>query len=337
MVAPERQAAPAKPAYATGSTGSSRSCRSATARTCTWPSARLRSSGSTASSSACRHRALEARATSTTCVGPDHAPERLWEVLATGDVDFAYQMGQGRALPRQPLPQERGIGGGFPPDPVEDADGRGARPAPLRRRPLAVPNAASSWSRGRRAAASPRRSPRCSTASTSASRTTSSRSRTRSSSCTRTRSPSSPSARSAPTSRASPTASGRHPRGPRLPARRRDARPRDDPHGADGRGDGPARLRERSTRTPRRRPSTGSSMPFPPASRSRSGSCSRRLCARVVAQQLLRKKDRGRVAAYEVLLGSTALSNAIREGKTNLINNQIQTGGARGWSRWTSP
>jgi twitching motility protein PilT len=50
----------------------------------------------------------------------------------------------------------------------------------------------------------------------------------------------------------------------------------------------------------------------------------------VVAQQLLKKKERGRIPAYEILLGSTALSNAIREGKTGLINNQIQTGKAKG-------
>ena len=50
----------------------------------------------------------------------------------------------------------------------------------------------------------------------------------------------------------------------------------------------------------------------------------------VVAQQLLRKRTHGRAAAFEVLLGSTALSNAIREGKISLINNQIQTGKARG-------
>ena len=50
----------------------------------------------------------------------------------------------------------------------------------------------------------------------------------------------------------------------------------------------------------------------------------------VVAQQLLKKKEKGRVAAYEILLGSTALSNSIREGKTNLINNMIQTGKAKG-------
>jgi twitching motility protein PilT len=50
----------------------------------------------------------------------------------------------------------------------------------------------------------------------------------------------------------------------------------------------------------------------------------------VVAQQLLRRKTGGRIPAFEILLGSSALSNAIREGKTSLINNQIQTGRARG-------
>jgi twitching motility protein PilT len=50
----------------------------------------------------------------------------------------------------------------------------------------------------------------------------------------------------------------------------------------------------------------------------------------VVAQQLLRRKGGGRTAAFEILLGSSALSNAIREGKTSLINNQIQTGKSRG-------
>ncbi len=50
----------------------------------------------------------------------------------------------------------------------------------------------------------------------------------------------------------------------------------------------------------------------------------------VVAQQLLKKREKGRVAAFEILLGSTALSNAIREGKSKQINNQIQTGKSRG-------
>ena len=50
----------------------------------------------------------------------------------------------------------------------------------------------------------------------------------------------------------------------------------------------------------------------------------------VVAQQLLRKKPSGRAPAFEILLGSSALSNAIREGKTSGINNQIQTGRSKG-------
>jgi len=50
----------------------------------------------------------------------------------------------------------------------------------------------------------------------------------------------------------------------------------------------------------------------------------------VVAQQLLKKKPSGRAPAMEILLGSTALSNSIREGKTALINNQIATGRSKG-------
>ena len=50
----------------------------------------------------------------------------------------------------------------------------------------------------------------------------------------------------------------------------------------------------------------------------------------VVAQQLLKRAGSGRIPAFEVLLGSSALSNAIREGKTGQINNQIQTGRSRG-------
>jgi twitching motility protein PilT len=50
----------------------------------------------------------------------------------------------------------------------------------------------------------------------------------------------------------------------------------------------------------------------------------------VVAQQLLRKKGGGRAPAFEILIGSAALSNSIREGKTNLINNQIATGKSKG-------
>ncbi|MHB0972000.1 MAG: type IV pilus twitching motility protein PilT [Thermoanaerobaculia bacterium] len=46
----------------------------------------------------------------------------------------------------------------------------------------------------------------------------------------------------------------------------------------------------------------------------------------VVAQQLLPKLGGGRVAALEILFGSPALANMIREGKTPQITSMIQTG-----------
>ena len=46
----------------------------------------------------------------------------------------------------------------------------------------------------------------------------------------------------------------------------------------------------------------------------------------VVAQQLMAKIGGGRVAALEILFGSPALSNVIREGKTPQITSMIQTG-----------
>jgi len=46
----------------------------------------------------------------------------------------------------------------------------------------------------------------------------------------------------------------------------------------------------------------------------------------VVAQVLLKKKGGGRAPAFEVLRGSSALSNSIREGKTGMITTLIQTG-----------
>jgi twitching motility protein PilT len=46
----------------------------------------------------------------------------------------------------------------------------------------------------------------------------------------------------------------------------------------------------------------------------------------VVAQQLLRKKGGGRVAAHEILVGTPAVANLIREAKTFQIPSVIQTG-----------
>lgn len=50
----------------------------------------------------------------------------------------------------------------------------------------------------------------------------------------------------------------------------------------------------------------------------------------VVSQQLLRKIGGGRVAALEILFGTRALSNLIREGKTHHIPSMMQTGRKQG-------
>ena len=51
----------------------------------------------------------------------------------------------------------------------------------------------------------------------------------------------------------------------------------------------------------------------------------------VVAQTLLKKKEgKGRVAALEVLVGNSAVSNLIREGKTFQIASSMQTGKSQG-------
>lgn len=53
--------------------------------------------------------------------------------------------------------------------------------------------------------------------------------------------------------------------------------------------------------------------------------------AGIVAQQLLKRGDgSGRVAVQEILVATTALSSAIREGKTSMINVIIQSGGSEG-------
>lgn len=53
--------------------------------------------------------------------------------------------------------------------------------------------------------------------------------------------------------------------------------------------------------------------------------------AGIVAQQLLRTADgKGRVAAHEILIGSTGVSAAIRESKTSMIPSLIQGGGRHG-------
>ncbi len=72
-------------------------------------------------------------------VGPI-APPRIWEAFQeTGDVDFAYQMGEAGALPREPLPAGTRLGRRLPADPLARPDGRGPEPAGADRGPLRRP------------------------------------------------------------------------------------------------------------------------------------------------------------------------------------------------------
>jgi twitching motility protein PilT len=51
----------------------------------------------------------------------------------------------------------------------------------------------------------------------------------------------------------------------------------------------------------------------------------------VIAEQLLRRSDKpGRIAAFEILVGSPALGNLIRTGQAAKINSMIQSGGTHG-------
>ena len=69
-------------------------------------------------------------------VGPI-TPPTTWETFQeTGDVDFAYQMGQAGALPRQPLAAGARLGRGLPAHPLAGPDRRG--PQPARRRSPAL-------------------------------------------------------------------------------------------------------------------------------------------------------------------------------------------------------
>ncbi len=53
--------------------------------------------------------------------------------------------------------------------------------------------------------------------------------------------------------------------------------------------------------------------------------------AGIVAQQLLRRADgSGRIAAQEILVGTSGVAAAIREAKTAMLQNLIQTGGGQG-------
>jgi len=51
----------------------------------------------------------------------------------------------------------------------------------------------------------------------------------------------------------------------------------------------------------------------------------------VISQQLIARADkRGRVAALEILINTPAISNLIRQGKLDQLENAMQSGGAQG-------
>jgi twitching motility protein PilT len=50
----------------------------------------------------------------------------------------------------------------------------------------------------------------------------------------------------------------------------------------------------------------------------------------VISQTLLRKKEGGRVAAFEIMRGTPAIRNLIREDKVAQMYSTIQTGSAQG-------
>ena len=56
----------------------------------------------------------------------------------------------------------------------------------------------------------------------------------------------------------------------------------------------------------------------------------------VISQTLLKKVGGGRVAAHEIMIGTPAIRNLIREDKVAQMYSAIQTGGAVGMQTWTS-
>ncbi|MCP4901472.1 MAG: Flp pilus assembly complex ATPase component, partial [bacterium] len=69
---------------------------------------------------------------------------------------------------------------------------------------------------------------------------------------------------------------------------------------------------------------------FPPEEQSRIRVTLADVVRGVVCQNLLKRKAGGRVAALEILVASSAVSNLIREDKTHQIISSMQTGKAAG-------
>jgi twitching motility protein PilT len=69
---------------------------------------------------------------------------------------------------------------------------------------------------------------------------------------------------------------------------------------------------------------------FPPAQQSQIRAMLADALIGVISQMLCKKKEGGRIAAYEVLIGTVGISNIIREGKNFQITTMMQTGKAIG-------
>ncbi|MEI6614162.1 MAG: type IV pilus twitching motility protein PilT [Chrysiogenales bacterium] len=69
---------------------------------------------------------------------------------------------------------------------------------------------------------------------------------------------------------------------------------------------------------------------FPPAQQSQIRAMLADALIGVISQMLCKKKEGGRIAAYEVLIGTVGIANIIREGKTFQITTMMQTGKAIG-------
>ena len=69
---------------------------------------------------------------------------------------------------------------------------------------------------------------------------------------------------------------------------------------------------------------------FPPAQQEQVRTQLSMALQAVIAQRLIPKIGGGRVAAYEILIGTSAVSNLIREGKIRQIRNVLATGARDG-------
>jgi len=81
---------------------------------------------------------------------------------------------------------------------------------------------------------------------------------------------------------------------------------------------------------PRRRPSIVSSMCFPAAEKDMVRAMMSESLRAVISQTLMKRVGGGRIAAHEIMIGTPAIRNLIREGKIAQMYSAIQTGQGQG-------